>query len=280
MTLAAAPTAAGFELLQALIMGVIEGLTEFLPVSSTGHMIIAEPLLGIDPTEPKWRAFLFVSQMGAIAAVIVYFWRDLWRRTFHPTSGRLTDHLLTKLVAAMVPTVAIGLVANEFMERYLEWPVPVAIALVLGAFVIEFIDRRYRRDVPMTLDDVTLKQAIAIGFCQCLAMIPGTSRAGATIMGGMALGLTPAVATEFSFYLGIPTLLLAGLYRAYKYRDDLTPDAALVIAVGTAVAFVVAWAVVALFMQFVRRQRFTIFVVYRIILGLAVLAFWWSWRGA
>lgn len=274
--------------LVAIILGIIEGLTEFLPISSTGHMIIAQPLLGVDPEADggsnKWNVFLFVSQLGAILAVVVYFWRDLWRRTFHAKAAHWPDHILVKLFAAMVPTVIIGLALDDWMEATFEksanGPVYVAIALIVGAALIYWIDARFRRTGEMAIENVTLIQAIAIGFCQCLAMWPGTSRAGATIMGGMVLGLTPRVATEFSFYLAIPTMLAAGGYRLLKYREQLTPDALGVILVGTAVSFVVALAVVAGFMSYVRRRKFTPFAIYRVLLGVAVLAWCWSAREA
>lgn len=265
------------EYLQAIILGVIEGLTEFLPISSTGHMILAQPVLGVDPREPQWRVFLFVSQIGAIAAVVVYFWHDLWRRTFHPPSRLWRQHILTKLGVAMVPTLILGLSLDELMETYLEGnTLAVAGALIVGAFLIELIDRRFRRSDAMQLEDVTLRQALCIGAIQCLSMWPGTSRAGASIMGGMALGLTPRVAAEFSFYLAIPTMLAAGAKRLWDYRADLTWDGAAVILLGTLVAFVVALCVVAGFMSYVRRYRFTPFAVYRVALGVLVLVvhFW------
>jgi len=259
----------------AIVLGVIEGLTEFLPVSSTGHMILAKPLLGIDDGQPLWRVFLFVSQLGAILAVVTYFGRDLWRRTFAPAPA-LREHLYVKLFVAFVPSVALGLLLNDYMEAYLEEgpfaPYAVGGALILGAGAIEWIDRRYRRAGPQTLDDVTFRQALLIGLCQCVSMWPGVSRAGATIMGGMVVGLTPRVATEFSFYLAIPTMLAAGAYRTLKYRADLTSDILGVVLVGSAVAFAVALAVVAGFLQYVRTKRFTPFAVYRVLLGLAVLA--------
>lgn len=268
--------------LRAAILGLIEGLTEFLPVSSTGHMLIANPLLGVDPQQPQWRVFLFVSQLGAILAVVCYFWRDLWRRILTRPAGGWTDHLLTKLVAAMIPTVLLGLALNDVMETQFEnatsGPIWTAVGLIAGAGAILYIDRRYRRGGPMELEQVTLRQAVLIGLIQCISMWPGVSRAGASIMGGMVLGLTPRVATEFSFYLAIPTMIAAGGYRLFKYRADLTPDVAGIVATGTVVAFVVALAVVTGFMSYVKRRTFTPFVIYRIALGVVVLG-WFLSRG-
>ncbi len=262
-------------MLNAVILGIVEGLTEFLPVSSTGHLILVEALLGVDGDDPKWKVFLFVSQIGAIAGVVVYFWRDLWRRTFHPPTGRWHQHVLTKLAAGMIPTLALGLALGGLMEQYLETgpraPLVVAGALIVGAGLIEFIDRRFRRRGPMALEDVSLRQAFGIGVIQCVSMWPGTSRSAASIMGGMVLGLTPSVAAEYSFYLAIPTMLAAGAKRIWDYRAHLSGDDAGLILIGTVTAFVVALLVVAAFMSYVRRYRFTPFVVYRIVLGLAVL---------
>jgi undecaprenyl-diphosphatase len=259
------------EIVHAIILGIIEGLTEFLPVSSTGHLVLAGWVLGIESAASPWCVLLWVSQFGAILAVILYFWRDLWRRTFRPPSRAWRRHILTKLVVAMLPTVLLGLTLKDFLDPLESMPVAVAAALIVGAVVIELIDRRFRRDVPQELEDVTLRQALLIGLIQCISMWPGVSRAGASIMGGMALGLTPRVATEFSFYLAIPTMLGAALKTLWKYRHDLTPDVAVIVIVGSATAFVVALAVVAAFMGYVRRYRFRPFAIYRVILGVAVL---------
>jgi len=238
-------------------------------------MIIAQPMLGVDPELPLWRVFLFVSQLGAILAVVAYFARPLCRRVFLSPLTDWRGHILTKLLLAMIPTVVIGLLLDDFMEAHFEnvrtGPPATALALIVGAFAILWIDRRFRSDKPMSFDDVTLKQAFWIGVMQCLSMWPGTSRAAATIMGGMLLGLTPRVATEFSFYLAIPTMVAAGGWRLFKYRGDLSADMLGVVLVGTAVAFVVALAVIAAFMGYVRKHRFTPFAIYRIALGTVVL---------
>ena len=262
------------DVLRAVVLGIIEGLTEFLPVSSTGHLVIAMPLMDISASQPPWSTLLWVSQFGAILAVVVYFWRDLWKRCTAP----LTDwrsHLLVKLAAAMIPTVVIALLLKRVLTPLEESPTAVAAALIVGAFVILFIDRRYRRQGPMQLDQVTLAQAFWIGVIQCISMWPGVSRSGASIMGGMVLGLTPRVAAQFSFYLAIPTMLAAGVKTLWDERHTLSSDGAAVVLVGTATSFVVALIVVATFMEYVKRRRFTPFVIYRIALGLAVLAFYW-----
>lgn len=260
-----------------ITLGIIEGLTEFLPISSTGHLIIAMPLLGVREDQQPWRLLMIICQLGAIASVLLYFWRDLWQRVFRPASGLLADNIAVKLIVAMIPSVIVGLLFHEWIEKYLENPPSVGLALIVGAFAIEFIDRRYRRESEMTLDDVTLKQAFLVGLAQTLSIIwPGLSRAGCTILGGMFIGLSPVVAAEFSFMLAIPTMFAAGAKQLLKYRHDLTPDVVSIVLVGTAVAFVTALLVVAGFMKFVQRQRFTVFSIYRVALGLTVLAWYFG----
>jgi len=265
--------------ISATVLAVIEGLTEFLPVSSTGHMILAMPQLGVDEHDPKWKVFLYVSQLGAILAVVAYFWRDLVRRVAL-SPARWREHLVTKLAAAMVPTVILGLLFNDFMEEHFEEgpyaPLIVAGALIIGAGLILWIDRVFRREVDMTVEQITLRQAMLVGLFQCLAMVPGTSRSGATIMGGMMLGLTPRVATEFSFYLAIPTMLAASGLRVLKHAGTLTSESIGLVLFGTAVSFVVALGVVAAFMNYVRRRKFTPFAIYRVLLGLAVIVWYYA----
>jgi undecaprenyl-diphosphatase len=264
---------------RAIVLGIIEGLTEFLPISSTGHMVIAIPLMGIRASATPWNVLLWVSQFGAILAVVVYFWRDLWRRTFHPPEGGWGAHVVTKLLAAMVPTVVIGLPLKYVLDPLEESPVATAAALIVGAGAIWYIDRRFRRPVRMTIEDVSLVQAACIGVIQCLSIWPGVSRSGASIMGGMVLGLSPRVATEFSFYLAIPTMLAAAVFRLGAYWSQMTSQHAAVVTLGTATSFVVALLVVAGFMEYVKRYSFMPFVVYRVILGVTVLVAAWTMRG-
>lgn len=265
--------------LRALVLGIIEGLTEFLPVSSTGHLVIAMPVLGVSPHDPTWEALLWISQLAAILAVVVFTWRDLWRRTFRPASRNWQDHIVAKLGVAMIPTVILALALKKALDPLEEMPWAVAIALILGAGVMEWIDRRYRRAGEMEIEQITLRQAFLIGTIQAVSMIPGVSRAGATIMGGMALGLTPRVATEFSFYLAIPTMLAATVFTLRKHMTHLRPENAAIILIGSAAAFLVALVVVAVFLQFVKRHRFTVFAAYRVVLGGAVLAWYLLGKG-
>lgn len=261
----------------AVILGVIEGLTEFLPISSTGHMVIAMPWLGIDTEAPPWPAFLYFIQIGAIVAVMWYFRRPIWRQLkARPTSG-LQSHLLVKLIVAMVPGAIAGLTLDDFMEAHLEKPLPVALALVVGAGVMLLIERLAGRRPPVAIDDVSLRQAFYVGLAQCIAVIPGASRAMVTIMGGIACGLPAAIAAEFSFYLAIPTLCGAGMLRIFKHRAEITSESAGLLGIGFLVSFVVAWAVVSVFMRYIQTRPLWPFAIYRVLLGAAVLA--WIWNG-
>lgn len=262
------------DLMRAVILGIIEGLTEFLPVSSTGHMILAMPWLKIDPSVDPWPSFLYFIQIGAILAVVVYFFRPLARQMFSRSARGWSQHLMTRLVVGMLPAAVIGIALNNIAEEYLEKPVPVAFALVLGGIAMIEIERRLKPAPGPRIEDVTLRQAFLVGLAQCVSIIPGTSRAMATIMGGMLVGLPGAVAAEFSFYLAIPTLIGAGVLRLAKHRESLTGPHMTVMAVGFVVSFIVAWAVVAMFMKYVQTRPLWPFGVYRCILGVAVLLWW------
>jgi undecaprenyl-diphosphatase len=260
------------EVLQAVILGIIEGLSEFLPISSTGHMILAEPLLGIDSEAIPWPAFLYFIQIGAILAVIVCFWRRLWRQVRTIPEGGIQNHLITKLVIGVIPAAAIGLPLNKKVEALLEHPKPVAIALILGAVAMVLIERRYRKETGPTIEQVTWQQALLIGLAQVVSMIPGTSRAMATIMGGLMVGLPAATAVEFSFYLAIPTICGAGLVRLVKLLPQLNGQRLALLAIGFGVSFVVALGVVSAFLRYVQNRTMYPFAVYRVLLGVAVLA--------
>lgn len=254
--------------LYAAILGIIEGVTEFLPVSSTGHMVIAMPMLNIRASAAPWSTLLWVSQFGAILAVVVYFWRDLLTRAAQPLGMR---HLLVQLAASMAPTVILALLFKDMLDPLEESPRAVAIALIVGAVVLWLVDRWARRERAGEIQDITLLQAAAIGAIQAVSMAPGVSRSGASIVGGMLLGLSPRVATQYSFYLAIPTMLAAGVKTLWDHRAELTVAHAGVVATGSLVSFAVAIVVVAWFMEYVKRHSFTPFAVYRIILGVAVL---------
>ncbi len=260
------------DLLRAIILGVVEGLTEFLPVSSTGHMILVMPWIGIDyRADVFWNdVFNFFIQSGAILAVVLYFWRRLWRLTFHPPASGWREHILVKLAVAMLPAAVLGVLLDDFMKAHLMTEPVVAAALILGGAAILAIERFAGPGRHADAGTIPLRVAFLIGLIQCLAMVPGTSRSGATIMGALALGMTPAAAAEFSFFLSIPTLVGASLLSVVK--GDVQPQQVELLAAGFITSFVVAWVVVAAFMRFIRTHRFTGFAIYRILVGAAVLA--------
>lgn len=262
------------DIIRAVILGIVEALTEFLPVSSTGHMILVMPLLGIHETSGFWNgAFDIFIQLGAILAVVIYFWRRLWNLVFHRPAASWKDHFVTKLAVAFLPAAVIGLLANDYIEENLKNPLVVAAALVAGGVGILLIEYYVRNPKISDAGSISLRIALLIGFAQCLAMIPGTSRSGATIMGALLLGLTPAAAAEFSFFLAIPTMFAAGIYALLKHMDQIHADQVVLLAVGFVVAFIGAWLVVAAFMRFIQRHKFTSFAIYRIVIGIIVLGY-------
>ncbi len=253
----------------AILLGIIEGLTEYLPVSSTGHLILAAHFLGQDA-----GAFEIVIQLGAILAVLVHY-RALWRER---TLGLFTRDprslaLFKALIVAFVPTAVAGLLLRHTIKKFLFGSTPVAIALVLGGVVMIVLERALRgRAVADGLEHVTPKRALYIGLGQCFALIPGTSRSMSTILAGQLAGLSTATAAEFSFLLGLPTLGAATLYEGYKSRHELMSQVGpLNMAVGIGVSFVVAWAVIAAFLRYLKTRGLEPFGWYRIVLGVIVL---------
>lgn len=260
-------------LVVAIVLGIVEGLTEYLPVSSTGHLILAGHFLGGDSEADK--AFEIVIQLGAILAVLVYYRALLWQRARQLPSGTPeATRLLSALVAGFLPTAAVGLVARKAIKAHLFGAQPVAIALMAGGVVmiaIELGRGRKPDDGESRLEEVTPLRGFLIGVGQCASLVPGTSRSMATIVSGQLVGLTTATAAEFSFLLALPTLGAATLYEAYKSRHDLMTLGVAPVAVGMVTSFVVAWAVIAVFIAYLKRRGLLPFGFYRIILGAAVL---------
>ncbi len=267
------------DVLRAVILGIVQGLTEFLPISSTGHMILTMPLLGIHEGDPAFRfwngAFDIFIQLGSILAVLIYCWRRLWRLTLNPAGTSWYEHFLVKLFIAFLPAAAVGYLWHDFIEKKLMVPSVVACALIIGGILILLIQKAVKTPSVQDAGAVSLPRAIIIGLVQCLSLIPGTSRSGATIMGALSVGMAPAAAAEFSFFLAIPTMFAAGLFSLYKHRHEISSEQVLPLGVGFVVSFLVAWAVVAVFMRFIQTHKFTVFAVYRIVLGAAVLALGW-----
>ena len=261
-------------LADALLLGVVEGLTEFLPVSSTGHLILVSDLLGLN--DEKGKVFDIVIQLGAILAVCWEF-RARFARAFR---GLITDPVQQRfainLFVAFLPAAIVGLALQKQIKAILFNPVSVAVALIVGALVIFAVERWYaRHGAPrvMSVDQMTWKDALKVGIAQCFALIPGTSRSGATIMGGMMFGLSRQVATEFSFFLAVPIMFAATGYQLVKYRALLTADDLAPFAIGFVVSFVFALAAVKALIRYVASHDFNAFAWYRIALGAVVLAY-------
>lgn len=254
----------------AVVLGIIEGLTEFIPVSSTGHLIFASHLIGFDP--PYAKLFEIVIQLGAILAVCWLYRAKLIEVAWGAISNADDFRFARNVLLAFLPAAVIGALAYGFIKRVLFSPWVVAVSLIVGGiaiFVIEAVRKTPRHHI---IDRFPAGTAVGIGLCQTVAMIPGVSRAGATIMGAMLLGVDRKAATEFSFFLAIPTMLAATVYDLWKNRHGLTPEGLDAIAIGFVVAFVAALPVVRAFVGFVSRHGFAPFAWYRIFIGLVMIA--------
>jgi len=264
--------------LTVILLGIVEGLTEFLPVSSTGHLILASELLGYDAA--TWAMFNVVIQLGAILAVVVLYWRTFWAVGMGLLKGEPTSwRFLRNLLVAFIPAAVIGLALHEQIEMLLGAPKVVAVALIVGGVAILAIERLIRTDRFHGIADIPLVRVIGIGLIQCLAMVPGVSRSGATIMGALTLGVERRTAAEFSFFLAIPTMLGATVLELAKKGDQITSAAVGwdSIALGFIVSFIVALLVIKWFVGLVSRRGFVPFAWYRIIAGIGALA-WLSLR--
>ncbi|MBS0545558.1 MAG: undecaprenyl-diphosphate phosphatase [Proteobacteria bacterium] len=257
-------------LLKALILGIVEGLTEFLPISSTGHLILAGDLLNFN--DDRGKLFEIVIQSGAILAVVWEFRHRIAGVLTGLGRDRLANRLVLNLAIAFVPLAALGLMFKKAIEAHLFKPVPVAMAFIIGAFVILWAERRTHTIRVQSVDEMTPLDALKLGIAQAFALIPGTSRSGATIIGGLLFGLSRKAATEFSFFLAIPTLFIATLYSLYKERALLNADDLAMWAVGFVAAFVSAFLCVRWLLRYISSHDFTIFAWYRIAFGIIVLA--------
>jgi len=254
-----------------VLIGVVEGLTEFLPVSSTGHIILAEQVL--DFQGPPGKVFEIVIQLGAILAICVLYRVKLWSTVVGVVRrDQRAVRFASAVVIAFLPAAVVGVAAHKYIKVLLGSPIVVAVALIVGGVAILLIERYVERPRTKSLDDVGLKAALFVGICQCLAMIPGVSRSGATIMGARAVRVDRATAAEFSFFLAIPTMLGAAVYDLYRNWSTLDWHGGGLIAVGFATAFVAALVVVHPFVRFISRHGFAPFAWYRIAIGSLALA--------
>jgi len=256
-------------------MGIVEGLTEFLPISSTGHLILAGSLL--DFTGAKAHVFEIAIQTGAIFAVILVYWQKIRETLVALPSSRQAQRFTLNVVIAFVPAVVLGLIAGKAIKDNLFTPPVVATTFILGAFVIFWAERRPQSAARVqSVDDMGAWDAVKVGLVQCLAMIPGTSRSGATIIGGMLLGLSRKAATDFSFFLAMPTLIGAGVYSLYKERALLSAADLPMFAVGLVFSFASAWLCVRWLLRYISSHSFVPFAWYRLVFGCIVLLTWYT----
>ena len=277
---------------KAALMGIVEGLTEFLPISSTGHLILAGSLLNF--TGETAKVFEIAIQTGAMLAVIWEYRQRLLGAVRGLGSEPAAQRFMLNLVVAFIPAAVLGLLFGKIVKAHLFHPVPVALAFIIGGVIILWVERRHRsqfgeRDLEgrrrarvETVDQMSGLDALKVGLVQCLALIPGTSRSGATIIGSMMFGFSRKCATEFSFFLGIPTLMGAGAYSVWKQREVLQWSDLPMFAVGTVFAFFSAWLCIRWLIRYVSTHDFTVFAWYRIVFGLVVLLTaytgWVEWK--
>lgn len=256
-------------IIEAIILAIIEGITEYLPVSSTGHMIIASSFMRI-AGDDFTKLFTIVIQLGAILSVVVLYWKRFFQSL----------EFYFKLLVAFIPAVVLGLLLNDFIDELLESPVTVAVSLIIGGVLLLKVDEWFKsnevidKENPTAHTEISYATALKIGFFQCLAMIPGTSRSGASIIGGMSQKINRKTAAEFSFFLAVPTMLGATAKKGYDYYKagfELTSDQINYLIIGNVVAFIVALLAIKSFIDYLSKKGFKVFGYYRIVLGVALL---------
>ncbi len=263
--------------IKALIMGIVEGITEFLPISSTGHLILTGDLIGVDAAvgEAKANVFEIAIQTGAIFAVMWLYWARIWSTLKDLPTKAEAQQFALKVLVAFFPAVILGLAFGKAIKAQLFTSHVVATTFILGGFIILWAERRQAKSPGVvrvaTMDDMSVMDALKVGLVQCFAMIPGTSRSGATIIGGMLLGLSRKAATDFSFFLAMPTLIGAGVYSLYKERAILSAADTPLFLIGLITSFVFAWLCVKWLLRYISTHSFTPFAWYRIAFGVVVL---------
>ncbi len=265
-------------LIKAAIMGIVEGLTEFLPVSSTGHLILAGALLGFD--DEKAKVFDIAIQTGAIFAVILVYWQKIRSTLVALPTDKQAQQFALNVLIAFVPAVVLGLLFGKAIKSHLFTPVVVATTFIIGGFIILWAEKRQQTNASAvrvnSVDEMTSMDALKVGLVQCLALVPGTSRSGATIIGGMLLGLSRKAAMDFSFFLAMPTLIGAGVYSLYKERAVLSLADIPMFSVGLLFSFISAWICVRWLLRYISSHSFVPFAYYRIAFGVVVLITAWT----
>lgn len=267
-------------LIQAVIMGIVEGITEFLPISSTGYLILSADVMGFW-TKEKVDLFVVVVQLGAILAVIYDYWDRLWQALTGLITGKSDTmsnprQLGLSLIVATIPVMILGFTFADEIKTYLFNPITVAIMLIIGGLLIFYVENRPKTIIAHEAEEVSIKTALMIGLFQCLALVPGTSRSGATIVGALWLGVSRKASAEFSFFLGIPVIVGAGLLDLFKHHEVMTnSEDWLVLGIGTLVSFIVALLAIRWLVAWVSQRDFKIFAWLRIITGIVVLVAAW-----
>jgi len=261
------------ETIKAIVLGIVEGVTEFLPISSTGHLILVNQFVSFDKNFTV--LFDIVIQLGAILAVVVYFIKKLWPFTADPVKNKDTWNIWYKTIIAVIPALCLGALFADFIKETLFNPWVVAVSLLVGGIIIIFIENKTPANKILSIRDMSFKTAFSIGLIQCLSMIPGFSRSASTIIGGMILGASRTVATEFSFFLAIPTMFAATSYSLLKYKGVLDSQDMSILATGFITSFIVALAVIKLLIAFVQKHNFKVFGYYRIVLGVVIMLYFW-----
>ena len=276
------------ELLKVIFLGIVEGITEWLPVSSTGHLILVEEFIKLNVSEAFWEMFMVVIQLGAIMAVVVLYFKELWPfQNQKKAKGALERYVKTdkmimwfKIVVSCIPSIVIGLPFNDFIEEHFNNYLVVSIMLIVyGIFFILIENYNKKRTASInSVAEIGWKTAFLIGVFQLLAVIPGTSRSGATIIGGILLGTSRTVAAEYTFFLAIPTMFGASLLKLVKFGLNFTGTEAMILIVGTLVSFVVSILAIKFLMGYIKKHDFKVFGWYRIVLGIVVLLFFSLFR--
>jgi len=253
------------DIIQSIIIGIVEGITEFIPISSTGHMIIAEKLLGI-PGNEFTEMFTVAIQLGAILAVVVLYWKKFF--------DFKNLYFYFKLIVGVIPALILGLIFSKKIDEMMKSTTVIALAILIGGIILIFIDQFFKYPRVQSEKEVSFKNSFAIGIWQCLAMIPGTSRSAASIIGGMQQKLTRSAAAEFSFFLAVPTMIAATGYKLFKHYQTnggfTLPEIKLLL-IGNIVAFVVALLAIKFFIEFLKKHGFRLWGIYRTILGIVLL---------
>lgn len=267
------------EILKVIFLGIVEGITEWLPISSTGHMLLVDEFLTLNQSESFKEMFFVVIQLGAIIAVVVMFWKKMWpfqiKDKSQPKVKMNIINMWLKVVVACIPSAVLGLLFDDFLEEHFGHPISIAVMLIVYGIAFIIVEKWNKTRTPkvQALDDISYKTAFIIGMFQVLSMIPGTSRSGATIIGALLIGVSRTAAAEFTFFLAVPTMVGASALKLLKFGLSFTMEEIIILVVGMAVAFIVSLLCIKWLMSFIKKHDFTVFGWYRIVLGIVVILY-------